>query len=495
MDWAPQQQAIFGWFADGQGNLVVRARAGTGKTTTILEAINHAPEHRILLCAFNKDISVELSTRLENPDAEAKTLHSAGYQVLRSKAKGLRLDAGKGQKLAAEACDLRKPTNSILTLISKLASLGKAVEPLTATCESLEKLASDYNLEPDEKDAHLASTEMIAEWAMHAMNQARKYDGTIDYDDMIFLPLVLDMVQPRYDMIVVDEAQDMNASQLLLAQRLLLPNGRMVVVGDDRQAIYKFRGADTDAIDRLKVELDAAELPLTTTYRCPWRIVDLAKELVPDYQAAPSAPEGLVEQMMPERMLKEVVAGDFILSRLNAPLMPICMALLREGRPAKVAGRDIAGQLTGLVRRHFHPEIAQLLANLEAWCATETEKVLRSKKSPAQVESRLEYLNDMVQVMEALSEGMSRTEDLLARISDLFIDEKDAEKKPVILCSTIHRVKGKEAKRVFLLAETLYCRGKRGGIEEINLHYVGVTRAKETLSLVGPLLGPPKETA
>ena len=57
--WAEQQQAIFNWFEcpaeydTGYDNLIVRARAGTGKTTTILEGVERSPEQRIVLCAFN----------------------------------------------------------------------------------------------------------------------------------------------------------------------------------------------------------------------------------------------------------------------------------------------------------------------------------------------------------------------------------------------------------------------------------------------------------
>ena len=59
MDWSPQQKDIFEWFTGKSlqsRNLCVVARAGTGKSTTIREAVNHAPERDILIAAFNKRI-------------------------------------------------------------------------------------------------------------------------------------------------------------------------------------------------------------------------------------------------------------------------------------------------------------------------------------------------------------------------------------------------------------------------------------------------------
>jgi superfamily I DNA/RNA helicase len=55
---------------------------------------------------------------------------------------------------------------------------------------------------------------------------------------------------------------------------------------------------------------------------------------------------------------------------------------------------------------------------------------------------------------------------------------------PAIVCSSVHKAKGLEARRVFVLTETLYCQGKRINQEERNIHYVAITRAKEVLVLV-----------
>ena len=60
LTWSAQQLAIFDWFKNGRGNLVVKALAGTGKTSTSVHAVSLAPERRVLMCAFNKRIAVEL---------------------------------------------------------------------------------------------------------------------------------------------------------------------------------------------------------------------------------------------------------------------------------------------------------------------------------------------------------------------------------------------------------------------------------------------------
>ena len=90
--WSAQQNAIFRWFKEGEGNLVVEARAGTGKTTTIIEAVKSAPEKTILLAAFNKRIKEELESRItSSPHIEAKTLHAIGFMLVREYWPGVRV--------------------------------------------------------------------------------------------------------------------------------------------------------------------------------------------------------------------------------------------------------------------------------------------------------------------------------------------------------------------------------------------------------------------
>lgn len=134
--WSPQQVAITTFFRSGKGNLLVRARAGSGKTTTIIEAIKHAVERMILLCAFNKEIADELSRRLTNPNATARTLHSVGNGFIFKNWGKVEIDRNRGRKLAAKALKeigAGSAPIEIVNLVKELASKAKGMEPLAFT--------------------------------------------------------------------------------------------------------------------------------------------------------------------------------------------------------------------------------------------------------------------------------------------------------------------------------------------------------------------------
>ena len=477
-----QQQAIFGWFEKESGNLVVRARAGTGKTTTILEAITHAPESNILLAAFNKRIAEELNARLTNPKAQAKTLHAVGFALVKENWKGVRVDSNRAFRLArtAVAQATRRSESAVpdplVTATVKLAGLAKNAAPF-GTVSDIEALAISHSITPENGFADEVSATDLATWAHAALLAATHRDGTIDFDDMVFLPVFHKWGHRVYDLVVIDEAQDMNATQLALAQSVA--KGRIAVVGDDAQAIYGFRGADSNAIDRLKSELKAVELPLNTTYRCPKSVVAEAVALVPDFRAAETAPDGEVVKGTEARMFNEAQAGDFILSRVNAPLGRIALRFLRNGQRVRIEGREIGKGLVALVKRMKADTIPALIANLEAWQTRETAKLAASSHKQA-AQTRIEFIADQVETIEALSDGLAEVTELVARIEALF----EGNQGPAIVCSSVHKAKGLEADRVWLLASTLYCNGKRQSQEERNIHYVAVTRAKKSLVLV-----------
>lgn len=469
-NWSIQQQSIFEWFKAGQGNLIVRARAGTGKTTTILEGVKYAPETKILLAAFNKTIATELQKKLSAP-AEAKTLHALGFSYVGRNWSKIKVDSERGMKLAEKALERNTPIG-IIAMVRKLASLAKQCCPyLNPDCVT--DLAYEHDCIPDYPNW---TVNKVVDAAIDAANRALEFDGTIDFDDMLFVPVRHGWIQRKYELVVIDEAQDMNASQLILARGSC--KGRIAVVGDDRQAIYGFRGADSGAIDRLKTELSATELGLTITYRCPKLVVQHAQALVPDYQAAETAIDGTIRNVEYKDLATDVMPGDFVLSRKNAPLAGACLSILRAGKPAKISGRDVAKTLLSLVNKWKDNGIINFLEKLTAW---EEKEIVKANTYPERKrENRIQLVQDQAETIRVLAEGCEELNELQRRIENMFVDEA-LNPLGVVLCSTIHKAKGQERNRVFLFGDTLYPRGRNGVLEEKNLEYVGVTRAIQEL--------------
>lgn len=465
--WSIFQRAIFADVAEGSGHVLVRARAGTGKTTTIVEALRHIPAGRsALLVAFNKSIARELEARAPS-GVQVKTLHAFGFAALRS-AFRTRLDEHKVDRLARGLFTEESLRGGALVNLSKLVSRAKAT--LASNEADLDALIDDLGLDVPEKyrDDFVGRAAAI-------LGACYRDTATCDFDDMVWLAVRHGVRVPGFDLVFIDETQDLNASQIELALRAVKRGGRVIAVGDDRQAIYAFRGADAQAVDRIVEKLDARVLPLSITYRCGKAIVALAKATVPDYEAAPSAPDGLVRSVSEDMLRNEATPGDFVISRKNAPLIGLALGFISAGKPATIAGRDIGAGLLALVNASKAVETAALVAYAEEWCRTECERLAARKLDTQPAEDRASCII-------ALCEGAADVAEVRARITALFSDTDDSRR---IVCTSTHKAKGLERERCWILTETY----SSANIEERNLWYVAITRAKSELCLVSSQVG------
>lgn len=293
----------------------------------------------------------------------------------------------------------------------------------------------------------------------------------MDFDDMIWFPNVHQLPLEKYGMVFIDEAQDLNLAQINLALNSCKDGGRIISVGDERQAIYGFRGADSNAIQNIVNRMGSKRLPLSVTYRCAKAIVEIAQTLVPGLQAAPNAEEGMVSYIGDNKLEEMVAPGDFILSRTNAPLLKWCLALLKARIPANIKGRDMGKNLLGLIKKSGAKDVDTFLGWLLEYGAIETERMVKAKRDPA-------IIQDKVECMQVLCEGTRTLDEVKFNLDTLFADKNDMNK---VILSTTHKAKGLERERVFMLTDT-YKPGKN--IEESNLTYVAYTRAKRELYLV-----------
>lgn len=466
-NWTQYQTAIFNNVATGTGHTVVSAVAGSGKTTTIVEALKHIPSGcSTLFVAFNKSIAEELKKRAPS-GVEVSTLHSYGLRTITNSLGRLRIDAKRVDDMVRAIHGDDYKTFDLRRDLAKTVSLAKGA--LASDEADIDAIIDAFGIESAKNGSRDAFVKDVLKILLQCTEV--EADGRIDFDDMVWLPVVLNLKQKKFDRVFVDETQDLNPSQIEMTMRAVKPNGRICAVGDPRQAIYGFRGADSAAVDNVVKRLGANVLPLSVCYRCAKSVIQVAKEVVPAIEWAPNAEDGLVSDATVQEMKQGAGAGDFILSRTNAPLISLCMYFIKEGRPANIQGRDVGASIAAFVKKSKAKNIEALRDYVEDWRDKECVRLAAKHRDTQAVEDRAECIL-------ALSDGASSVDDVVERIGLLFADKDDLSR---ITLSTTHKAKGLERDRVWLLESTYR---RRPGAEEENLYYVAVTRARKTLFLV-----------
>jgi len=466
-NWSKYQQAVFDDVANGSGHTVITAVAGSGKTTTIVKAMEYVPTGcRTLFVAFNKSIAEELKKRAPR-GVEVSTLHSYGLRTITKCLGRLRIDANRVEDLIKAALGDDPKEFDMRRDLAKTVSLAKG--QLASDEADIDAIVDAFEIE-SAKNGERATFIQNALKILLQCTEVQE-DGRIDFDDMIWLPVVLELRQSKFDRVFIDETQDLNRCQIELAMRAVSENGRICAVGDPRQAIYGFRGADSSAVSNVVSRLQAKVLPLSVCYRCCKSVIQEAQTVVPEIEWAPDAVDGVVSDATSKRMYREAKPGDFILSRTNGPLISICMALLTEGRRANIQGRDVGASLAAFVRKSKAKTVEALRDYVETWRNNECARLAQKRRDTTSVEDRAECIL-------ALSDGAKTVGEVTRRIESLF---SDGDEKSRITLSTTHKAKGLERDRVWLLSDTYM---KRPGLEEENLYYVACTRAKKELFLV-----------
>jgi hypothetical protein len=488
------QMGLFRFVVSGQGDGLVNAVAGSGKSTSLVEAARLIDQSALFL-AFNKHISEELSQKLRGTSTVAKTIHAIGHGCLMRHLSGrIKIDDRKYQKIARAAAVqlVRAPGEAQQKVVTVLNELTRFVR-LTLTDPTdrpaLREMIEHYGIELDEA-LEPAILPLLPELLKEGEKQAR--DTIIDYTDQLYLPWRWQLQPPQLAWVFVDECQDLSAAQLDLALKCRKPGGRMVFVGDPAQSVQGFAGADNDSFWNIQKRTGAQLLPLSVCYRCPSSHIDLARAIVPQIEARPGAPVGVIEHIKEDRLADQVQAGDMVICRLTAPLIKTCIDLIHRRIPARVRGRNLGDQLTSIVRTVAETpgfRYEEFAVHLARYHQQQLAK-LQAREAEAQIQA----LNDRVEAVQAVYESSQATSAaaLASEIEALFSDEAAA-----VTLSTIHRAKGLEAERVFLLhpdkVPLVWEKQQAWELEqEHNLRYVALTRAKDMLVFVEPKAKPKK---
>lgn len=480
------QQALIDALRSTKSNLIADAYAGSGKTTTIaflVDAILKMGATHIV-CAFNKSIATELQARGMN----GRTFHSVGF--------GAVMNATKARNGGAPAQMDAKKVSSIVDrlygdnaagyagAIERLVSLAKAhmLKP-NASNDDILYLIDHFGVDWDDDHVSDANMCQMVRETLRANNDDTR---VIDFDDQLYFCWLLNLSLQKYDYILVDESQDTNPLRRELVRRMMHSSSRIVAVGDARQAIYGFTGASHDSIDQIAEQFNAVRYPLSVSYRCPASVIKLAQTIVPEIQARDDAPEGTVATL-PTFKRSDFLSTDLVLCRNTAPLVAVAYKMLASRIPCRIMGREIGASLTSLIKRLSRKQetLDTLIDRLNAWRSTEVERAMRQKK-----EAKAQSVNDKVDAIVAIIESMTPEDAdggiarLISIIDGMFSDARNG----CTTLSTVHKAKGMEAPRVFILDRNLMPSKMASQPwqvqQEYNLLYVAYTRALDTLYFV-----------
>ncbi len=488
--WSPYQTAIFDAIVNGSGDGVIEAVAGSGKTSTLVEtlrrwrAINQ--DKRAIFVAFNKSIAQELQRKVPN-GVDASTLHSACFRAVVKAFKGIRVDDRKafdyaGQVVAGLDQHVRFQAKQDL---AKAYGLAKSTMSDLNDVEALAEMVSAYGL--------TIKYGMLVYPLMAKLNALMIADTTrCTFDEM--LSFVIDhklKLATRYDLVCVDESQDMNVLQIALLKQLVKKGGKLWAVGDSKQACYLFRGANADAMTMIRRDFSVPEqneLPLSITYRCPRLVVAEAQQHVKHIQAADNAIDGAVVHSNANGWRKTLMmleAGEsMVICRRNAPLVGCALFLVSQGRKATVRGRDIGKGLVKVIDDldgKYDGSIMGLGVALDQHLNHETLRLISREKF-----QQAQQLEDKVETIHTLMAGCMSIEALMARIESIFADQQGDG----IVLSSVHKSKGLEAQTVvwidpdfgyFLKGKAEMRKDMNSAAQEVNLMYIAITRAQHTL--------------
>ena len=333
---APQAAAV----THETGPLLIIAGAGTGKTTVITRRIAYliatraARPSEILALTFTDKAAAEMEERVDTlvpygyADVQIATFHAFGDRLIKENALELGLTPDFRVLTRAEQIiflrdhlfefplkhyrPLGDPTrhlHAILTQFSRLKDEDVGPDEYLAHAEGLLAAAADEELRlAAEQHLELART-----YAQYQTLMARL--GQVDFGDQIVealrlfrtRPHILRRYQGRYRYILVDEFQDTNYAQFELVKLLAARHRNVAVVGDDDQAIFRFRGASmSNILDFDRTYPDARQVVLQENRRSPQAVLDAAYRLIQH-----NNPDRLeVAQKIDKRLISTVGVGE-----------------------------------------------------------------------------------------------------------------------------------------------------------------------------------------
>jgi superfamily I DNA/RNA helicase len=577
------QKAIEKTFVETDQNVMMNALAGTGKTTMLRHLSTFKnPNEKWLYLVFNKKNKVEASGPVTDPKTgkpmvdpetgkeitkfaqgvEVFTSHAFLGKVLNSSAErqsiiGTNIWTEGGERIGKMIDDDFKFDDSFpksvkypaKKVVKKLVSLSKsyAIRPNDPEAPSkiadiIKKYQIDMDLSTDRNAVYVDYTSKLINKTVEVLvsslpeNGQGEYKGSRDHDDTLWYAATMDGVAwPKYDVVLADEVQDFNKCQSIMLQKLSDQGARIVAVGDPNQAIYMFRGGDSDAFKNVQdiVTKDdrGVSHALPQNFRNGKKIIQFVRDntSVKDIESGCDFDGEVTEDREYDEVMGSISqewtknGGKLkdqtaFIARTNRPLVDAALELLKGNIDFQIIGRDFSTELTDVIDRitgkgkdekrfnitNFPSEIDSYIADLQSkWVGkiskaaelSELQDISESLKSVVNFLSTTDFYD------KKLRFKVKDTRDFKEYITKKFdgvntdtpegsskYERKDP--KSFVTLTTAHRAKGLEFNRVFIMGTEMFPHPKAKTPEEMvqedNAWYVALTRAIYELHVLAP---------
>ena len=439
--------------------LAVDAFAGSGKTSTLVGYADARPRARILYIAFNKSVATEAKERFPS-NVECRTTHSLAYATVGKKFSD---KLGNAQPYAVAQvlnCTPRRAKQVLDTLSAWLCSADPEIS------------VDHVNRDDVEKEMEVG---MLVELAGRVWEEMQNTRSPLKMPHDGYLKLWA-LSKPRlpYDIILLDEAQDTNplTLELVMAQK---KHATIVLVGDRHQGIYGFRKA-MNAMEHVQADERVA---LTRSFRFGQAIADVATLVLSQFKEEGRRIEGRADIQVSWQV--DVSKHHCVLSRTNAELFAAGANFIRARRHGAaihfIGGFD--SYLFGKVLDAYYlwaDERSRIKdASISRFLTFSKFKEYGTEAGDAEVKALVRtvetYRSEVPQIYNALKAAETPIQDRAA-----------------VTLATAHRAKGLEFDQVYMTDDFVeFPPGKDDDLEEINLLYVGFTRAIRAVRLPASL--------
>lgn len=468
---------------NSDSHIICRACAGSGKTTQLKFLAQELQETSWLrdaeFVAFANRNAQSLEKCLPK-NIKSSTTHQFMLRVLQEHFH-FQIKLGKTWLMLRDMIQPNSPEWKLRKRIVDLVSRAKAEGLTYKDDQKIFALIEKYGLPSTNSDK-------VVDFARQILDEGKDLSTHgVDFDDMLYLPIIYNLPIPQRSLVAIDECQDFSAVQLQLLEKFAENGTRIFAVGDPAQAIYGFRGALSDSFERVcyilknsKLKCEFGHLPIS--YRLDRENIKYANGILGSEDMMPrkDAGKGIVTtDLTSEDLVANVGFGDIIECRHWAPIMKIRYFLWKSRKRCVIMGDH--GEKNALISH------AKELSQNTKYADEFVKKVQDWELSLSEHLSgwQLNQARDVAECLKVIAPHTDgTTKSLISEINSLYCKPKPGIEKCAVLLGTIHSFKGDEANRVWRLSSKAPCRNDEDTKQELNCDYVAATRGKHEYHMI-----------